>query len=204
MVLDCPLEEPNLSYVRVNLNSSPIGTAPAGNVPGIGESVKCNLIKTMSRSDPQVVNAALLHKSMVEQEEPIPKPSVPLWTPEQLYASGEKRLLRYSKVEWKEIRTEKSTVETDASDVQQNPPLCFKSGRKRRSEETATGLKSQSLEHANTELKNRVNELEMRVELMSKIMRDPKKLSLLMAHLQELRRANEAKVARVSTPRVQN
>ena len=35
-------------------------------------------------------------------------------------------------------------------------------------------------------------------------MRDPKKLSLLMAHLQELRRANEAKIARVSTPRVKN
>ena len=159
----------------------------------------------MSRSDPQVVNAALLHKSMVEQEEPIPKPSVPLWTPEHLYASGEKRLLRYSKEEWKEIKTEKSPIETEASDVQRSAsPLCVKSGRKRRSEETATGLKSQSLEHANTELKNRVNELEMRIELMSKIMRDPKKLSLLMAHLQELRHANEAKVARVSTPRVQN
>ena len=201
MVFDCPLEEPNLSYVRVNLNSSPVGTAPAGHVPGIGESIKCNLIKTMSRSDPQVVNAALLHKSMVEQEEPIPKPSVPLWTPGHLYASGEKRLLRYSKVEWKEIRTEESPIKTEASDVQRSAPLC---GRKRRSEETTTGLKSQSLERANTELKNRVNELEKRIELMSKIMRDPKKLSLLMAHLQELRRANEAKVARVSTPRVKN
>ena len=201
MVFDCPLEKPYLSYVRVNLNSSPIGTAPAGNVPGIGESVKCNLIKTMLRSDPQVVNAALLHKCMVEQEEPIPKPSVPLWTPEHLYASGEKRLLRYSKMEWKEIRTEESPIKTETSDVQQSAPLCVKSGRKRRSEETATGLKSHSLEHAKTEMKNRVNELEMRIELMSKIMRDPKKLSLLMAHLQELRCA---KVARVSTPRVQN
>ena len=204
MVFDCPLEKPNLSYVRVNLNSSPVGTAPAGNVPGIGESVKCNLIKTMSRSDPQVVNAAPLHKSMVEQEEPIPKPSVPLWTPEHLYASGEKRLLRYSKVEWKEIRTEESTIKTEASDVQRSAPSCVKSGRKRRSEETTTELKSHSFEHANTELKNRVNELEMRIELMSKIMRNPKKLSLLMADLQELRRANEAKVARVSAPRVQN
>ena len=131
MVFDCPLEEADLSYVRINFNSSPVGTAPAGNVPGIRESVKCNLIKTMSRSDPQVINAALVHKSMVEQEEPIPKPSVPLWTPEHLYTSGEKRHLRHSRVEWKEIRSEKSTVETEASDVQRNVPLCVKFGRKR-------------------------------------------------------------------------
>ena len=105
MVFDYPIEEPNLSYVRVNLKPSLVENAPAGNVPGIGESIKCSLIKTMSRSDPQVVNAALLHRSMMEAE-PIPKPSVPFWTPEHLYANGEKRLLRYSKVKWKEIRTE--------------------------------------------------------------------------------------------------
>ena len=200
MVFDCPIEEPNLSYVRVNLKSSPVGNVPTGNVPGIGESIKCSLIKTMSQSDPQVVNAALMHRSMMEAE-PIPKPSVPLWTPEHLYTSGEKRLLRYSKVEWKEIRTEEFPIKTEANNVQRSAPLC---GRKRRSEETTTGLKSQSLERANAELKNRVNELEMRIEIMSKIMRDPKKLSLLMAHLQELRRANEAKIARVSTPHVKN
>ena len=200
MVFDNPIEEPNLSYVRVNLKSSTVGNVPTGNVPGIGESIQCSLIKTMSQSDPQVVNAALMHRSMLEAE-PIPKPSVPLWTPEHLYASGEKRLLRYSKVEWKEIRTEESIIKTEANNVQRSAPLC---GRKRRSEETTTGLKSQSLERANAELKNRVNELEMRIELMSKIMRDPKKLSLLMAHLQELRRANEAKVAHVSTPHVKN
>ena len=200
MVFDCPIEEPNLSYVRVNLKSSPVGNVPTENVPGIGESIKCSLIKTMSQSDPQVVNAALLHRSMMEAE-PIPKPSVPLWTPEHLYTSGEKRLLRYSKVEWKEIRTEEFPIKTEANNVQRSAPLC---GRKRRSEETTTGLKSQSLERANAELKNRVNELEMRIEIMSKIMRDPKKLSLLMAHLQELRRANEAKIARVSSPHVKN
>ena len=200
MVFDNPIEEPNLSYVRVNLKSSPVGNVPTGNVPGIGESIKCSLIKTMSQSDPQVVNAALMHRSMMEAE-PIPKPSVPLWTPEHLYTSGEKRLLRYSKVEWKEIRTEEFPIKTEANNVQRSAPLC---GRKRRSEETTTGLKSQSLERANAELKNRVNELEMRIEIMSKIMRDPKKLSLLMAHLQELRRANEAKIARVSTPHVKN
>ena len=200
MVFDNPIEEPNLSYVRVNLKSSPVGNVPTGNVPGTGESIKCSLIKTMSQSDPQVVNAALMHRSMMEAE-PIPKPSVPLWTPEHLYTSGEKRLLRYSKVEWKEIRTEEFPIKTEANNVQRSAPLC---GRKRRSEETTTGLKSQSLERANAELKNRVNELEMRIELMSKIMRDPKKLSLLMAHLQELRRANEAKIARVSTPHVKN
>ena len=204
MVADSVYKEPNLSYVKVNQYSSIVGPVPAVSVPGPSESVKCHIIKTMSRTDPQVVNAALLHKIMVEQEEPIPKPSVPLWTPEHLYSSGEKRLLRYSKVEWKKIRTEKSTVETEASDVQRNAPLCVMSRRKRRSEETTTEPKSHSLERANTELKNRVNELEMRIELMSKIMRDPKKLSLLIAHLQELRRANEAKVARVSTPRIQN
>ena len=200
MVFDNPIEEPNLSYVRVNLKSSPVGNVPTGNVPGTGESIKCSLIKTMSQSDPQVVNAALMHRSMMEAE-PIPKPSVPLWTPEHLYTSGEKRLLRYSKVEWKEIRTEEFPIKTEANNVQRSAPLC---GRKRRSEETTTELKSHSLERANTELKNRVNELEMRIELMSKIMRDPKKLSLLMAHLQELRRANEAKIARVSTPHVKN
>ena len=200
MVFDNPIEEPNLSYVRVNLKSSPVGNVPTGNVPGIGESIKCSLIKTMSQSDPQVVNAALMHRSMMEAE-PIPKPSVPLWTPEHLYTSGEKRLLRYSKVEWKEIRTEEFPIKTEANNVQRSAPLC---GRKRRSEETTTGLKSQSLERANAELKNRVNELEMRIEIMSKIMRDPKKLSLLMAHLQELRRANEAKIARVSTPHDKN
>ena len=200
MVFGNPIEEPNLSYVRVNLKSSPVGNVPTGNVPGTGESIKCSLIKTMSQSDPQVVNAALMHRSMMEAE-PIPKPSVPLWTPEHLYTSGEKRLLRYSKVEWKEIRTEEFPIKTEANNVQRSAPLC---GRKRRSEETTTGLKSQSLERANAELKNRVNELEMRIEIMSKIMRDPKKLSLLMAHLQELRRANEAKIARVSTPHVKN
>ena len=200
MVFDCPIEEPNLSYVRVNLKSSPVGNVPTENAPGIGESIKCSLIKTMSQSNPQVVNAALMHRSMMEAE-PIPKPSVPLWTPEHLYTSGEKRLLRYSKVEWKEIRTEEFPIKTEANNVQRSAPLC---GRKRRSEETTTGLKSQSLERANAELKNRVNELEMRIEIMSKIMRDPKKLSLLMAHLQELRRANEAKIARVSTPHVMN
>ena len=163
MVFDCPLEEFNLSYVKVNQNSSLAGTAPSGNVPSTGESVKCNLIKTMSRSDPQVVNAALLHKSMVEQEEPIPKPSVPLWTPEHLYASGEKRLLCYSKVEWKEISSEESTVRAHASNVWRCAPSCVKSGRKRRFEETKTELNSHSLERANTELKNRVNELEMRI-----------------------------------------
>ena len=199
MVFDNPIEEPNLSYVRVNLKSSPVGNVPTGNVPGIGESIKCSLIKTMSQSDPQVVNAALMHRSMMEAE-PIPKPSVPLWTPEHLYTSGEKRLLRYSKVEWKEIRTEEFPIKTEASDVQRSAPSCTKSGRKRRFKETTTELKSHSLERANTELKNRVNELEMRIELMSKIMKDPKKLSLLMAHLQELRRSNEAKVASVSTP----
>ena len=200
MVFDNPIEEPNLSYVRVNLKSSPVGNVPTGNVPGTGESIKCSLIKTMSQSDPQVVNAALMHRSMMEAE-PIPKLSVPLWTPEHLYTSGEKRLLRYSKVEWKEIRTEEFPIKTEANNVQRSAPLCR---RKRRSEETTTGLKSQSLERANAELKNRVNELEMRIEIMSKIMRDPKKLSLLMAHLQELRRANEAKIARVSTPHVKN
>ena len=192
MVFDNPIEEPNLSYVRVNLKSIPVGNAPAGNVPGTGESIKCSLIKTMSRSDPQVVNAALMHRSMVEAEEPIPKPSVPLWTPEHLYASGEKRLLRYSKVEWKEIRTEEVP-----SDVQRNVPIRRRKGC---SKETTINLKNHNLERSNSELKVKVDELEKKIEVMSKVMRDPKKLRLLIAHLQELRRSNEAKVASVSTP----
>ena len=196
MVFDCPIEEPNLSYVRVKLKSSPVGNAPAGNVPGIGESIKCSLIKTMSRSDPQVVNAALLHRSMMEVEEPIPKPSFPLWTPEHLYASGEKRLLRYSKVEWKEIRTEEFP-----SDVRRNVPIC---GRKGCSKETTIKLKNHYLKCNNAELEVKVDELEKKIEIMSKVMRDPKKLSLLIAHLQELRRGNEAKVASVSTSHVKN
>ena len=61
-------------------------------------------------------------------------------------------------------------------------------------------LKNHNLERSNSELKVKVDELERKIEVMSKVMRDPKKLSLLMAHLQELRRANEAKVASVSTP----
>ena len=204
MVFDYPLEEPNLSYVRVNQNSSLTGTAPAGNIPGASESVKCNLIKTMSRSDPQVVNAALLHKSMVEQEEQIPKPSVPLWTLEHLYASGEKRLLRYSKVEWKEISTEESTSGAEASDVRRSVALCAKSGRKRRLEETTTKKKKRSTEDENMELKTKIKELGRKIELMCRIMKDLNKLSLLMTHLHELRCANETKVARVSTPRVQS
>ena len=191
MVFDNPIEEPNLSYVRVNLKSSPVGNAPAGNVPGTGESIKCGLIKTMSRSDPQVVNAALLHRSMMEAE-PIPKPSVPLWTPEHLYANGEKRFLRYSKVEWKEIRTEEVP-----SDVQRDVPIRRRKGC---SKETTINLKNHNLERSNSELKAKVDELEKKIEVMSKVMKDPKKLRLLIAHLQELRRSNEAKVASVSTP----
>ena len=94
MVADSVYKEPNLSYVEVNQNSSLVGPVPAGSVPGPSESVKCHIIKTLSRTDPQVVNARLLHKSMVEQEEPIPKLSVPLWTPVHFYASREKRLLQ--------------------------------------------------------------------------------------------------------------
>ena len=190
MVFDNPIEEPNLSYVRVNLKSSPVGNVPTGNVPGTGESV------TMSQSDPQVVNAALMHRSMMEAE-PIPKPSVPLWTPEHLYASGEKRLLRYSKVEWKEIRTEEFPTKPEVRDVRRKAPI---RGRKGCSKEMTIDLKNHNLERSNSELKVKVDELERKIEVMSKIMRDPKKLSLLMAHLQELRRANEAKVASVSTP----
>ena len=193
MVFDNPIEEPNLSYVRVNLKSSPVGNVPTGNVPGIGESIKCSLIKTMSQSDPQVVNAALMHRSMMEAE-PIPKPSVPLWTPEHLYTSGEKRLLRYSKVEWKEIGAEEVP-----SDVQRNVPI---RGRKGCSKETTINLKNHNLERSNSELKVKVDELERKIEVMSKVMKDPKKLRLLIAHLQELRRSNEAKVASVSTPHV--
>ena len=196
MVFDNPIEEPNLSYVRVNLKSSPVGSAPAGNVPGTGESVKCSLVKTMSRSDPQVVNAALLHRSMMEAE-PIPKPSVPLWTPEHLYASGEKRLLRYSKVEWKEIGTEEFPTKPEVRDVRRKAPI---RGRKGCSKEMTMNLKNHNLERSNSELKVKVDELERKIEVMSKVMKDPKKLRLLIAHLQELRRSNEAKVASVSTP----
>ena len=195
MVFDNPIEEPNLSYVRVNLKSSPVGNVPTGNVPGTEESIRCSLIKTMSQSDPQVVNAALMHRSMMEAE-PIPKPSVPLWTPEHLYTSGEKRLLRYTKVEWKEIRAEEVP-----NDVQRNVPI---RGRKGCSRETTINLKNHNLERSNSELKVKVDELERKIEVMSKIMRDPKKLRLLIAHLQELRRSNEAKVASVSTPHVKN
>ena len=201
MVFDNPIKEPNLSYVRVNLKSSPVGNAPAGNVPGIGESIKCSLIKTMSRSDLQVVNAALMHRSMVEAEEPIPKPSVPLWTPEHLYASGEKRLLRYSKVEWKEIGTEEFPTKPEVRDVRRKAPI---RGRKGCSKEMTMNLKNHNLERSNSELKVKVDELEKKIEVMSKVMKDPKKLRLLIAHLQELRRSNEAKVASVSTPHVKN
>ena len=199
MVFDNPIKEPNLSYVRVNSKSSPVGNAPAGNDPGTGESIKCSLIKTMSRSDPQVVNAALMHRSMVEAEEPIPKPSVPLWTPEHLYASGEKRLLRYSKVEWKEIGTEEFPTKPEVRDVRRKAPI---RGRKGCSKEMTMNLKNHNLERSNSELKVKVDELERKIEVMSKIMKDPKKLRLLVAHLQELRRSNEAKVTSVSTPHV--
>ena len=197
MVADCLHEEPNLSYVKVNQNSSLVESVPAGSVPGPSESVKCHIIKTMLQTDPQVVNAGLLHKSMVEQEEPIPKPSVPLWTPVHLYAGGEKHLLRYTRVEWKEINHEEPTTKAQSSNVWQSVPSCVKSRRKRRFEETTTELKKRSLEHENIELKIQIKELETRIELMSKIMRDPNKLSHLVTHLRELRRPCGNTVTRV-------
>ena len=158
MVADCLHEEPNLSYVKVNQNSSLVGPVPAGSVPGPSESVKCHIIKTMSRTDLPVLNAGLLHKSMVEQEEPIPKPSVPLWTPVHLYASGEKRLLRYTIVEWKEINHEEPTTKVQANNVWRSAPSCVKSGRKMCFEETTTELKNRSLEHENMELEIKIKE----------------------------------------------
>ena len=226
MVAENAFEEPNLSYVRVNQNSNIVGPVPTGKIPGSCESIKCHITKNMSPTDPQVVNAGLLHKCMVEQAEPTPKPSVPLWTPVHLYASGERRLLLYAREEWKEIKPEESTPKVEAKSVWRSATSQTNSGTKRRLAETTTDidsgnrakvtktddtetelrsalLKNRSLENANMELKNKVKELEMRIELMSKIMKDPNKLSLLMSHLQGLRRSNETKVVRASAPCVQ-
>ena len=65
-------------------------------------------------------------------------------------------------------------------------------------EETTTELKNRSLEHENMELEIKIKELETRIELMSKIMRDPNNLSHLVTHLRELRRPCGSRVTHAS------
>jgi len=224
MVVDNPFEEPNLSYVRVNQHSN--AKAPLANdkVPGTGESIKCHITKNMSPSDPLVVNAELLHKSMVDQLEPNPQPTVPLWTPVHLYASEERRPLLHARDEWTEVSQDMAAPQTDAKRVGQTTvsKTISKQTTKRSLDDAtdqnesrakisrtdmdtethlqATLKRNQTLEKINMDLQDKVRELEQRVEIMSKIMKDPNKLSLLMTHLQGLRHSQGTKMTRATVP----
>ena len=86
MVAGYICEEPNLSYVRVNVNSCVRKTAGSGN----DNSLKGYITKRLTPSDKNVINAELLHKSLVNQPPPPPPPTTALWRPRHLYTKEEK------------------------------------------------------------------------------------------------------------------
>ena len=123
-----------------------------------------------------------------------------------LYASGERHFLLHVRKKWKQINPEESTPKVEAKSVWRSATSPTNSGTKRLQENMLryARLKNRSLEHTNMELKNIVKELETRIELMSKIMKELNKLSFLMTRLQGLCCSNETKVVCASAPCVQS
>ena len=223
MVAENPFEEPNLSYVRVNQNCNVKPPSSYDKISGTGESVKCHITKNMSPTDPLVVNAELLHKTMVDQVEPQAQPSFPLWTPVHLYASGERRLLLYAKDEWGEISqceslhnsvskpvgktvvsqtkpTNKRRFDETTTDQNENPPKVPKTESDCETNIQQTLRRNTMLEKINKDLQDEVRVLKQKVELMSTIMKDPNRLSILMKHLHGQNRSQETKVTRAAVP----
>lgn len=69
MVVPYASEKPNLSYVRINQNTS----------DGTGPSIKTYITKGLVASDPFVVNASLLHPSLVAQPTVLTIVETPFW-----------------------------------------------------------------------------------------------------------------------------
>jgi len=203
MVRSLNLEEPNLSYVRVNQATS----------PGNGESIKCQITKSMSPTDPSVVNGELLHKSMIEQPVPQQIGTTPLWRPGHLYSEEERAEDGFRFVGWEQLpslsnseasvkvstkivvasTTSQSRVkrQLDQSDETVSPankkfkissPQDVQSLMKRHKE----------LESENAALVTKNRELEQKMSIMAKIMRDPEKLALLMRRLEDVNKGSSA------------
>ena len=62
-------QEPNLSYVRINPHTK-VFKQPGDNSD---KSIRGYITKGLSPSDKQVINAQLLHKSLIEQDPPPPR-----------------------------------------------------------------------------------------------------------------------------------
>ena len=91
MVRSYTIEEPNLSYVCLNLNSR-AGTVNRENETSTGEedTKKVYITQNLSASNKKVINAELLNKALTQQNLPPPPPTTALWRPRHLYNDEEK------------------------------------------------------------------------------------------------------------------
>ena len=193
----------NVSYVWVSKYNNKTAPFNSTTHSEYKRKVRECITGNLTSSDPLVVNAELMPKELSAQDEAPPRATVPLWSPLHLYTENERRPLLYATKTWSEMPQQEQVLDQPTTSGANPAP-------KRNLDEEATssrpgnsakvpkpdddadlqGAPSQDhpLERRNTELQDRVREMEQRIEIMRRILKDPAKLSRLTAHLQEIRR----------------
>lgn len=219
MVRQYEEEKPNLSYVRVNQNTS----------SGTKGTIKGYITVGLTASDPDVTNAGILHRGLLQQRTPPPPIADPFWSDTNGNVDGAKK--EVSNIEDKDVvqQPQLSNAMGDVvSPVQQVPQtsvaaggnlapenasnevavslqrmtICLPTGVKRKSEETSsdistkvakiknsyTGLIRSNLQLTkdNAALKKTNQELQEKLNLLSKVLKDPRKRDMLNARLEQL------------------
>ena len=177
MVSGFDIVNPDVSYVRINQRTS----------PGTGESVRMNITTSLSTTDPAVVNAALLHPSMVTPPTEPLHPTVPDWRPRHQNGPHE-NIGRGQAVEvWREL----TVARTSPPPRNKNPRVLnstIVATQRSRAETNTDGLtKDQEIES----LRSKLKVAEERMVKMTRVLKDPAKLKLLVENLRKLREGKE-------------
>ena len=183
MVANKFYQEPNLSYVRVNANNS-VFKQPGDNSD---QSIRGYITKGLSPSDKKVINAQLLHKSLIEQAPP----------PSRTEFYGDiSSVVQQPRPEIKvSIKAQKREISTNNNSVKIRKTMNANGNIKRiqvtvgtsSSTEDSETLLSQNcqLRKQNETLEERNRELEHKVKMYLEILTSPAKLSSLQKFLLE-------------------
>ena len=183
MVRSYTIEEPNLSYVRLNLNSR-AGKVNRENETSTGEedTKKVYITQNLSASNKKVINAELLNKALTQQNLPPPPPTTALWRPRHLYNDEENDEI------WSDVteKTNNSTAKKKSRkrpckyEIQPVKKLRKSPGNGNTKNINETGCfhttEINSLRQQNTSLKKKIEELAQKIELYGSILKSPSKL----------------------------
>ena len=174
MVCEFITAELTKSYVRVNQKTS----------PGIGKSVIGIITRHLAHTDPAVVNASLLHPSMVTPPaEPSPL-SVQYWRLRHLCGHHEDLGEGHTEEVWREMTMERTSSPPGETNPRATKSTINAAPRSLTENNTDSPTKDQEMET----LREKRNIEEERLEKTMRTLKDPNKLKLLVNKLNRLKK----------------